>query len=201
MRTIAFLPFLCSLCVAAEIPQGTHVLLRMVNSINTRTAGEGDQVYLQTASPIAIGGRMLVPSGSYVQGVVSRAKRSGKVAGRAELAIRLESLTLPDGKMLRISPRLSSVDSNETGQKVEREENIIKQGSDYGADARRIAILAGSGAGIGGVADRSWSGAGIGAGAGGAVGFASTLLTRGKKVELRQGSTLDIVFDRAITVE
>ncbi|HLX42437.1 MAG TPA: hypothetical protein VKR43_03345 [Bryobacteraceae bacterium] len=201
MRTIAFLPFLCSLCVAAEIPQGTHVLLRMVNSINTRTAGEGDQVYLQTASPIAIGGRMLVPSGSYVQGVVSRAKRSGKVAGRAELAIRLESLTLPDGKMLRISPRLSSVDSNETGQKVEREENIIKQGSDYGADARRIAILAGSGAGIGGVADRSWSGAGIGAGAGGAVGFASTLLTRGKEVELWQGSTLDIVFDRAITVE
>jgi hypothetical protein len=203
MRTIAFFPFLCfSLSgVAAEIPQGTHVLLRMVNSINTRTAGEGDQVYLQTASPIAIGGRMLVPSGSYVQGVVSRAKRSGKVAGRAELAIRLESLTLPDGKMLRISPRLNSVDSNDTGQKVEPDENIIKQASDYGADARRIAILAGSGAGIGGVADRSWSAAGIGAGAGGAVGFASTLLTRGKEVELRQGSTLDIVFDRALTVE
>jgi hypothetical protein len=173
----------------------------MVNSINTRTAGEGDQVYLQTASPIAVDGRILVPSGSYVQGVVSRAKRSGKVAGRAELAIRLESLTLPEGKILRIAPRLSSVDSNETGQKVERDENIIKQGSDYAADARRIAILAGSGAGIGGVADRSWSGAGIGAGAGGAVGFASTLLTRGKEVELRQGSTLDIVFDRAITVE
>jgi len=51
------------------------------------------------------------------------------------------------------------------------------------------------------VADRSWPAAGIGAGAGGAVGFASTLLTRGKEVELRQGSTLDIVFDRAITVE
>jgi len=201
MRTIAILPFFCFLAAAGEIPQGTHVLLRMVNSINTRTAGEGDQVYLRTASLITVDGHVLVPEGSYVQGVVSRAKRSGKVAGRAELAIRLESLTLPSGKTLRIAPRLSSVDSNETGQKVDRDENIIKQGSDYGADARRIAILAGSGAGIGGIADRSWSGAGIGAGAGGAVGFATTLLTRGKEVELRQGTTLDIIFDRAIIIE
>jgi hypothetical protein len=33
------------------------------------------------------------------------------------------------------------------------------------------------------------------------VGIATTLLTRGKEVELRQGSTLDVVFDRAITIE
>jgi hypothetical protein len=201
MRTIAILPFLCLTAAAAEIPQGTHLLLRMVNSINTRTADEGDQVYLRTASPVAIDGHILVPEGSYVQGTISRTRRSGKVAGRAELAIRLESLTLPNGRSLKVSPRLSSVDSNQTGQKVERDENIIKQSSDYGSDAPRIAILAGSGAGIGGIADRSWPAAGIGAGAGGAVGFASTLLTRGKDVELRQGSTLDIVFDRPIVVE
>jgi len=185
---------------AAEIPKGTHVLLRMVNSINTRTAAEGDQVYMQTATPVAVDGKIVVPVGTYVQGTISHAKRSGMVAGRAELGIRLETLTL-DGKALKISPRLSSVDSNETGQKVEQQENIIKQGNDYGTDARRIAILAGSGAGIGGIADRSWSGAGIGAGAGGAVGIATTLLTRGKEVELRQGSTLDVTFDRAITIE
>ena len=28
-------------CVAAEIPQGSHVLLKMVNSVTTRTAKEG----------------------------------------------------------------------------------------------------------------------------------------------------------------
>lgn len=187
--------------LAAEIPKGTHVALRMVNSINTRTAGEGDQVYLQTASPIAVDGQILIPAGSYVQGVVSHVKRSGKVAGRAELGIRLESLTLPSGKVLKISPRLSSVDANDTGQKVESQENMVKQGPEHGKDAARIAILAGSGAGIGGIADRSWSGAGIGAGAGGAVGIASVLLTRGHEVELRQGTTLDIVFDRAIAIE
>jgi hypothetical protein len=186
--------------LAAEIPAGTHVLLRMVNSINTRTAREGDQVYLQTASPIAFDGKIVVPPGTYVQGTVSHSKRSGKVAGRAELGIRLETLTL-NGQVMKISPHLSSVDSQETSQHVEEKENIVKQGSDYGADAHRIAILAGSGAAIGGVSDRSWSAAGIGAGIGGAVGVATTMLTRGKEVELRQGSTLDVVFDRPITLQ
>ena len=200
MRRTVLFSLLSFAASAAEIPGGTHVLLRMVNSINTRTAREGDQVYLQTASPIAIDGAILVPPGTYVQGSVSHARRSGMVAGKAELGIRLETLTL-GGKVLKISPRLNSVDSQESGQRVEEKENIVKQGGDHGTDARRIAILAGSGAGIGGIADRSWQGAGIGAGIGGAVGIATTMLTRGKEVELRQGSTLDVVFDRPITVQ
>ena len=200
MKRLVVFGLICASAWATDIPTGTHVLLRMVNSINTRTAQEGDRVYLQTASPIAVGGKILVPPGTYVEGSVSHSKRSGKVSGRAELGIRLETMTL-DGKVVKIAPRLGSVDSQESSQHVEQQENIVKQGSDYGQDAKRIAILAGSGAGIGGVADNSWSGAGIGAGIGGAVGVATTMLTRGKEVELRQGSTLDVVFDRAITIE
>jgi hypothetical protein len=203
MRIAAWTLFLSMplAALAAEVPQGTHLLLRMVNSINTRTAAEGDQVYLETASPIALNGQIVVPRGSYVQGVITHAKRSGKVAGRAELGIRLETLTLPGGKSMQIAPRLSAVDSENTGQKVDKDEDVIKQAPDRGKDAARIAIWAGSGAAIGGIADRSWTGAGIGAGAGGAVGVATMLLTRGKEVQLRQGSTLDVVFDRPITIE
>ncbi|MEO7652334.1 MAG: hypothetical protein ABIZ80_17860, partial [Bryobacteraceae bacterium] len=94
---------------ATEIPAGAHVLLKMVNSINTRTAQQGDYAYLQTASPISIDGRIVVPDGSYVQGVVARARRSGRVTGRAALAIRLETLTLPSGKVYTIAPHLNSV--------------------------------------------------------------------------------------------
>lgn len=65
----------------AEIPKKTRVLLKMVNSISTRTAQEGTQVYMQTASPISDGTRIVVPVGSYVQGTVLVAKRSGKVSG------------------------------------------------------------------------------------------------------------------------
>ncbi len=186
---------------AAEIPKNTHVLLKMVNSISTRTAQEGEQVYLQTASPISDGHGILVPVGSYVQGTVLISRRSGKVSGRAQLAIRLDTLTLPSGKMLKFSPHLSSIDDGESTQKVMNDEGLVQQGSTIGKDVERIAILAGSGAAIGGMADRSWSGAGIGSAAGGAVGLATTLLTRGKEVELRQGSSLDVVFDRPLPIE
>jgi hypothetical protein len=156
---------------------------------------------MRTASPILVDGTFLVPVDSYAEGVVSRSVRSGRVKGRAELGIRIESLTLQNGKVIRVSPRLSSVDSDGTGQKVDSKENGIQQGGTKGVDAERIGTTAGAGAAIGGLTDRSFGGAGIGAGIGSAVGLATTLLTRGKEVELRPGSTFDVVFDRAVTVE
>ncbi len=80
---------------AAEIPQGSHALLRLINSISTRTAREGDYVYMRTATPVVANGSIVVPTESYVQGVVTHSKRSGRVTGTAELAIRIETLTLP----------------------------------------------------------------------------------------------------------
>src|SRR5580658_6702416 len=198
---LSFLVLPAFSAVAAEIPQGAHVMLRMENSLSTRTAQDGDYVYLRTAVPIAVAGEIAVPAGSYVQGVVTEAKRSGRVKGRAQLAIRLETLTLGSGKVYKFAPHVSSVDSGETGQKVVGSENTVEQAPGRGQDIERIAILAGSGAGIGGIADRSWKGAGIGAGVGSAVGLATVMLTRGKEVELRQGSTLDVVFDRPVSLE
>jgi hypothetical protein len=192
---------LVSAASAAEIPQGAHVLLRMENSLSTRTAQEGDYVYLRTAVPITNANEIAVPEGSYVQGVVTEAKHSGRVKRRAQLAIRLETLTLASGKVYKFTPHLSAVDSGETGQKVVGAENAVEQAPGKGQDAQRIAILAGTGAGIGGLATESWKGAGIGAGVGSAVGLATVLLTRGKEVELRHGSTLDVVFDRPVSLE
>lgn len=186
---------------AAEIPQGSHVLLRMVNSISTRTAREGDFVYLRTATPIVANGAVVVPTDSYVQGVVTHAKRSGRVTGTAELGIRIDNLTLPSGKVIRIAPSLASVESGDSEQKVVGPENQVKQGTSHGADAEKIATTGGAGAMIGGIADRSWHGAGIGAGVGSAVGLATVMLTRGREVDLRQGSTVDVIFDRAVPVE
>jgi len=189
------------LSMAAEIPQGAHALLRLVNSVSTRTAREGDYVYLRTAAPVVVNGQIVVPAESYVQGIVSHAQRSGRVKGRAELGIRIETLTLASGKVIQVAPHLASVDSEGSEQKVVTNENQVRQGGDHGSDAARIATLSGTGAAIGGLADRSWKAAGIGAGAGGAVGLASVLLTRGREVELRQGSTIDVVFDRPVSLD
>ncbi len=199
MRFTALL-FLAGGLLASEIPQGAHVGLQMVNSITTRTARVGDYVYMRTATPIAADGQIVVPVGSYVQGVVASSKRSGRVKGRAELAIRIENLTLPSGKTVRVTPKLSSVDAGGTSQKT-NPEGAIEQGGNKGADAARVAELGGTGAAIGGLADRSWTGAGIGAGVGSGVGLAVVLLTRGREVTLRRGETVDVVFQRAVPME
>jgi len=200
MRLSVILISLVLPAAAAEIPQGAHVLLRMVNSINTRTAKEGDYVYMKTATPIVVNGQFLVPAESYVQGVVSKAQRSGRVKGRASLSIRIETLTLPSGQAIHISPNPASVDSEGTGQKVDSKEHEIQQGGNVGKDVERGAVLSGAGAGLGGMVDRSWTGAGIGAGAGAGVGLVTALLTRGQEVELRAGSTMDVVFERAVPI-
>lgn len=202
MKPQALLFLIPLLSSAADIPAGTHVLLKMVNSVSTRTAKAGDQVYLQTASPVAAGGQILIPVGTYVQGTVAEAKRSGRVKGRAEIALHLDTLTFASGKALKIAaPHVDSVDTDEHGQKVTDDEGTIKQAGSKLQDTGRIAILAGTGAAIGGLATESVKGAGIGAGVGGAVGVATALLTRGHEVDLRAGSTLDVIFDRPISIE
>ncbi len=201
MRFLSLVFAAAGLVSAAEIPAGTHVLLRLVNSISTRTARDGDRVYMRTATPILVSGQFVVPVESYAEGTVVRVVRSGRVKGRAELSIRIESFTLPSGKTIRVSPHLSSVDSEGTEQKVGAKENEIQQGGTKGQDAEKVAVRGGEGAAIGGIVNRRWKGAGIGAGAGGAVGLATVLLTRGREVDLQHGSTLDVVFDRAIPID
>ncbi len=210
MRTLAFLLAALS-CSAAEIPAGAHVLLRLQSSVNTRSAQPGDFVYFTTTTPISSENRIVVPAGSYVQGVVVSPDRGGRVKGRAQMGIKLETLTLPSGQQYKIQPRLASTEGDNTTQRVVGKEGTIQQGSNVETDIARSATYAGYGAVIGlfvgrwGATSRSAgsyaTNAGIGAGVGAAVGVATAMFTRGKDVELRQGSGIDIVFDRPIDLQ
>src|SRR5437660_4514938 len=109
MRAYFVALVLAAAATAAEIPRGAHVLLRMVNSINTRTAQEGDYVYLRTATPISVEGQIVAPADSYVQGVVAQSSRSGRVSGRAQLIIGLESITFASGNVFKFTSYYRSV--------------------------------------------------------------------------------------------
>ncbi len=200
------LPILTAASLFADIPPGSHVLLRMQNTINSRTSQPGDYVYLQTATPVAAGGAVVVPIGSYVQGVVVEVNRGGRVKGRANLTIRLEKLTLATGQEFKFEPRVASLEGDGGGQKITGNEGKVQQGSGTGRDVGTVAILAGSGAIIGAMVGRTGGtgniarGVGIGAGAGAAVGLATALLTRGRDVDLRQGASLDVVFDQPVAL-
>ena len=181
------------------VPAGTRILLRLTNALNTKHTVAGDHLYLETAVPIFIGGKLIIPVRSYVAGTVLDSKRAGRVKGLADLNFRFDSLTLPNGVTRDFRSRAGSVD---TAGSLDRTEGAIKGESNKGGDARKVATTAGAGAGIGSLAGiaagHAAAGAGIGAAAGAIGGLASVLGSRGPDVTLPAGTTMEMVLDREI---
>ncbi|HTQ54976.1 MAG TPA: hypothetical protein VMI94_10980 [Bryobacteraceae bacterium] len=171
---------------------GTKIPLSLVNSLNTKHTIEGDRVYLETAFPVMQDGRIIVPKGSYVAGTVTSVKRPQRTKGRAELYIRFDTLTLPNGVTRDFLSRLDNAD----GQDVDRQEGKIRADPDKAGDAKKVGEAAGAGATIGGLATRSITGLGVGAATGAAVGLAAVLFSHGPDVILPKGTTLEMVLDR-----
>ncbi len=204
MRHLFSLTF-ASIAVFAQDPApflieaGTKVPLVMINSVSTRHAAEGDRLYLETSFPILANGRIVIPPGSYVAGTITSAKRGGRVKGKAELFLRFDSLTLPNGVTRDFRARVGGIDGR-SSQQLDRSEGKITADSTKGADARTIGEGAAGGASIGviagSVAGRAGMGVGVGAAAGAAAGLMGVLLTRGQDVVLARGTTVEMVLDR-----
>jgi type IV secretion system protein VirB10 len=178
------------------VEPGTRILLNLINSISTKNAAEGDRVYLETAFPVLVDGKLVIPTGSYVTGTVTQVKRAGKVKGRSSLFIRFDSLTLVNGVTRDFRARPSTLDGDQRGN-LDRSEGKIKGDSDKLGDATKIATGASYGAMIGGVASGA-KGAGLGAGAGAVAGLIGVLMSRGPETVLERGSTMEMLLDRQL---
>jgi hypothetical protein len=119
------------------VASGTKIPLALVNSLSTKHSGEGDRVYLQTTFPVVIGGRVIIPRGSYVAGTVTEVKRPGRIKGKGELFLRFDSLTLPNGTTRDFRARLGGADA-ESGE-FDREEGKIRGEGNKAGDAGTIA--------------------------------------------------------------
>jgi hypothetical protein len=187
LRTL-LIAAVASTATAADIPAGTHLLLRMEHSISSNRAQVGDGVHLRTVTPLSAGGRVVVPIGSYAQGVVTQVKRSGRGHGQAGLQIQLVTLMLPSGEVLNISTRTSGLEPEEGTPGAPRRAGARPGGAMLGATL--------AGAVFGGL-----TGARIGMGVGIAAMVIPALVARGREVELRQGTAVDVVFDQPATIE
>jgi len=181
------------------VPSGTRVGVVLQNGISTRSAKAGDSVYLQTSFPITSNNRIVIPVGSYLRGELLEAKRPGRIKGRGEFRMRLDTLILPNGYTvdLRAAPR--SADSG--GKETMDSEGKVTGGGNKGQKVGTVVSTTATGAGIGAIATRTPKGAGIGAGIGAAAGLAAVLLTRGPEAELPRGSTMDVVLERDLSLD
>jgi hypothetical protein len=180
------------------VPAGTHILLRLTNAVNTKSTVTGDRIYLETAVPVFINGRVIIPQGSYVNGRVADAKSAGRVKGRAALALEYDSITL---RTTGVSRDLRSrPDSVDTIGRLDKSEGKIEGEGTKGEDAGRVArtTAAGTGVGtmIGAASGHVGAGAGLGAAGGAIAGLASVFGSRGKQVVLPAGTTMDMTLDR-----
>src|SRR6266481_3428379 len=88
------------------VPSGTRVGVVLQNGISTRSAKPGDSIYLQTSFPITQNNRIVIPVGSYLRGELLESKRPGKVKGKGEFRLRLDTLILVARK--RWTPKVRS---------------------------------------------------------------------------------------------
>ncbi|MCU1329105.1 MAG: hypothetical protein JWN34_4475, partial [Bryobacterales bacterium] len=93
------------------VAAGTRVLMRLTSPVDTKHSAVGDRVYLETAVPVFVNSRMIIPSGSYVTGRITEAQRAGRVKGKAALNLRFEALTLPNGISRDFMSRAGSVEA------------------------------------------------------------------------------------------
>jgi len=188
------------------VPAGTKVLLELRSAVNTKSAKAGDGVYLNSVFPVVVGNRVMIPTGVYVQGVVDRVQRGGRIAGKAQLDMHFTSIIFPNGSVVEIPGMVDSMPGAKNQTVKDDGEGTIQQNGDKGRNAAQTAEIAlPTGAGVGTIGGAS-SGhpiegglAGLGAGAA-TVGIVS-LFTRNADVDIPRGTQVEMVLQRPLQLE
>jgi len=142
---------------------GTPISIVTATQLSTKDQKTGDPFAASLAEDLAVGDWVIAKAGAEVKGIVANADPGGRVQGVASLSVRLQALTLADGRTLDIKTGVYAVKARSTKKK----------------DAVRIGIGAGVGSAIGAIAGGG-KGAAIGAAVGGGAGTAATVATRGE---------------------
>jgi hypothetical protein len=188
------------------VPAGTKVLLQLRSAINTKSAKQGDGVYLASTFPVVVGNRVLIPAGVYVQGTVDRVVRAGHVKGNSQLDMHFTSIIFPNGTVVEIPGIVNALPGADKQKVKDDGEGTIEQSGDKGRNAGKVAEIAiptgGTVGSIGGLAGGhpiAGGLAGIGAGLA-AVGLVS-LFTRGADVNIASGTQVEMLLQRPLVLE
>jgi len=162
---------------------GTALPLVLQTTVASNTSKVGDRVVATLAEDVSVEGRVILAAGTEVVGHVTAATQSGRVKGRARLAMEFDEVR--DGGS---SYRIDATPVDVTAE------------SSKGKDAKIAGGAAAAGAIIGAITGGG-KGALKGGAIGGAAGGAAVLATRGKEVVLESGTRLDVTVNQKAQID
>lgn len=182
---------------AIAIPQGQKFILQLETAIHTNSTRKGDRVEFQVAGDVITENQVVIPTRSWVRATVTKAKRAGRIAGRAEVQLHFDEVRLADGTTLPLRATIirvgvTAVDSK-TGQPS------LKGEAGTGGNIGTVASGAGQGALIGVLAG-GLKGAMYGSAAGAAISLAGMILRRGPDLDLPRDTMFEARFDQPLRV-
>lgn len=184
------------------VPAGTRIPVSLRQAISTKNARAGDPIYGQTNFPIVVDENVMIPAGTYVQGVVDRVKRAGRIKGTAELEFHLTTLLYANGYTVNLAAAVDQVPGSDSTRM--KEPGTIQHDPEKGKDLERIGRGAATGGAIGSVAGAATSGSVRGLGVGGVSGAAAGALigvmARGSDVHFPQGTVVSVSLNQAIAL-
>ena len=164
------------------VPDQTAIQVRLNHTVASDRSRPGDHFTATVSQPIMIDNKVVIPQGAQVQGLVVDARQSGRLKGRAQLSLRLETVELDDTTYSIRTTSAYRVGGNH------KKRNIALIGGGAGGGTLIGALAAGGkGALIGGP---------VGAGAGTAV----ALITGRKDITLPAETSLTFRLAEPVTI-
>ncbi len=163
-------------------PAGTPFTIRTTTAIDTDRNRVGDYFTATLEDPLTMGNQVIIPRGAEVKGRITESKESGRLSGKAELALELTEI-IASGKSYVLN----------TGEYTE-------VGSSRGTrTAATVGGTAALGAVIGAIAGGG-KGAAVGAVAGAAAGTGVQLITKGQTLKIPAETVLEFKLQAPLTV-
>lgn len=162
------------------VPAGTHIVVRMIDGIDSNRNQVGDSFQASLEDPLIVDSTQVAAKGTTVYGKLEQVKSAGRVQGQSELRLVLTGIVL-NGATHNIVTGQYEVQGTSRGHQT----------------AKRAGIGAVAGGIIGAIAGGG-KGAAIGAGVGAGAGAASTVLTHGQQVHVPSETVLNFTLEQPV---
>jgi hypothetical protein len=165
-----------------QIPAGTNVIVRTIDSINSDSTALGATYRASIDEPVVVNGQTVIPRGADATLKVIADQQSGKIEGKTAVSLDLYTVTL-NGQVI---PLTSSEVTEASGSRGARSAKVIGGTAVLGT---LLGAIAGGG-----------RGAAIGAASGAAVGTGAEVLTHGQRVKIPAETRLTFTLNTQVSM-